>query len=82
MEEQAFQVSKQLLITSEVLVHYDPNLELVLSYEAAPYGVGAVLSHRKPDGTEGPFGLASCSLTPTEEKYSNRERGAYRAFSK
>ena len=45
-EERAFQASKQWLFTSDVLVHYDPKLELVLLCDASCYGVRAVLSHQ------------------------------------
>ena len=45
VEESAFQASKQLLLLSDVLVHYDPKLELALSCDATSYGVGTVLRH-------------------------------------
>ena len=57
VEERAFQASKQLLLMSDVLVHYDPKLELVLSCDASSYGVGTVLSHYMPDGDEDWLGL-------------------------
>ena len=66
MEDCAFQAFKQLLLASDVLVHYDPKLELVLSCDASSYGVRAVLSYRMPDGTERPVGF--------EKKYSQIEK--------
>ena len=36
--------------------------------------VHAVLSHRRPDGTERPVGFASWTLSATEQKYSQIEK--------
>ena len=73
-EATAFQDLKELLLSSQILVHFDPNQELVLSCDASPYGVGAVLSHRFSDGTDRPIGFASRSLTKAERKYSQLEK--------
>ena len=73
-EATAFQDSKELLLSSQILVHFDLNQELVLSCDASPYGVGAVLSHRFSDGTDRPIGFASRSLTKAERKYSQLEK--------
>ena len=43
-QDEAFQNAKDLLNTSDVLVHYSADRQLVLSCDASPYGVGAVLS--------------------------------------
>ena len=51
-EEKAFQDSKQLLMSSQLLVHYNPNLDLILSCDASADGLGAVLFHKLPDGLE------------------------------
>ena len=69
-EQQAFQDSKKLLVSLKVLVHYDPEKELILACDASPHGVGAVLSYRMPDGSERPIGFASRTLAPAEQKYS------------
>ena len=73
-EKTAFQASKVLLTSSRVLVHFDPSKPLILACDASPYGVGAVLSHRFPDGTEKPIGYASRTLSAPERKYAQIER--------
>ena len=44
-----------MLTSSSVLVHYSPTLELTLACDASQYGLGAVLSHRFPNGEEKPM---------------------------
>ena len=73
-EEESFQASKKLLTSAEVLVHFDPNLELLLSCDASAYGVGAVLAHRLPDGSERPIGYVSRTLSDAERNYSQMKK--------
>ena len=75
-QDKAFQQVKQLLLSSRVLIHFDDRLPLVLACDASPYGVGAVLSHKLPDGTERPVGFASRSLTSAERRYSQLDKEA------
>ena len=75
-QEEAFQQSKEMLLSSQVLVHFDPTREIRLACDASDYGIGAVLSHRMPDGTEKPVGFASRTLSSAEKKYSQLEKEA------
>ena len=75
-QQKAFEECKQLLISNSVLVHFDQALPLVLTCDASSRGIGAVISHRFPNGTEKPIGYASRTLQPAEVKYSQIEREA------
>ena len=73
-EQKAFKKSMELLLSSKVLVHLDPDREVVLACDASPYGLGAVLSHKMPDGVERPIAFASRTLSPAEQKYSQLKK--------
>ena len=73
-EKNAFVASKEQLLSTQVLVHYAPNLDVVIACDALAYGVGTVLSHRMSDSTERPIGFVSRTLSETEKKYSQIEK--------
>lgn len=76
--EEAFQLVKQSLASSRVLVHYDPTLPLKLAGDASEYGVGAVLSHVCPDGSERPVAFASRTLSSSERNLCTaRKRSSF-----
>ena len=62
--------------SDQVLAHYDSSLPVRLACDASQYGVGAVLSHLMPDGTERPIAYSSRTLTIAERSYAQIEREA------
>lgn len=72
----AFEQAKDELSSSRVLVHYDPALPLTLAGDASAYGIGAVISHTMPGGTEHPIAFASRSLSSSECNYAQLEKEA------
>ena len=74
--EAAFNKVKQLMASDTVLTHFNPGVPLVLSCDASPYGLGAVLSHTMPDGGERPVVYVSRTLTPAECNYAQIDKEA------
>ena len=74
--QQAFESSKQALVSSSALTHYDATKPLQLACDASPFGVGAVSSQYDADGTERPVAFASRSLSTAEKNYAQIEREA------
>ena len=68
--------AKQLLTTSNLLIHYDPSLLLKLATDASQYGLGAVISHVLPTGEERPIAFASRSLSASKKNYSQIDKEA------
>lgn len=84
--ESAFRKIKSILVSADVLAHYDPNKPLFLTCDASARGIGGVLSQQwscERDGTragsreyERPVVYVSRALTPAEKHYSQIEREA------
>jgi hypothetical protein len=79
-QEKAFTAIKRELASGRVLAHFDPEARLVLSVDAGPAGLGAVLA-LGPEGHERPLAFASRSLAPSEKKLqSGAQRGGGYSF--
>ena len=74
--QESFQQAKETLISSNVLMHYDPSLPIRLAGDASAYGLGAVIAHVLPDGSERPVAFASRTLTSSEKNYAQVEKEA------
>ena len=66
-QERAFKESKKLLLSLQLLVHFHPTLEICLACDASAYGISTLLSHKMPNGTEKPVGVASRTLMAVEK---------------
>lgn len=74
--DDSFAKVKELIISEQVLCHYNSALPVRLATDASPYGIGAVLSHVMEDGTERPIAYASRTLTKAEKAYSQIDKEA------
>ena len=74
--QSAFQEAKDLLTSSSVPAHYDPNLPIHLAADASAHGIGAVLSHMLPTGEEKPVAFVSRTLSSSDKNYAQLEKEA------
>ena len=72
--DKAVKAVTEKLISSQVLVHYNPSFPIRLATDASQYGIGAALSHVTPEGVEKPIAFASRTLSKSEVNYSQIEK--------
>lgn len=73
--EKAYTDIKNILISPQVLMPYDPSLPLLLATDASKTGLGAVLSH-KLNNEEEPITYASRTLSNPEQRYPQIDKEA------
>jgi hypothetical protein len=67
---------KHQLASDLTLAHFDPNAKLILTVDASPSGLGAILSQINEVGIEQPISFMSRSLSFAEKKYSQIHKEA------
>ncbi|XP_049866275.1 uncharacterized protein K02A2.6-like [Pectinophora gossypiella] len=72
----AFKTIKKLLASEQVLTHYNQDAKLILTVDASPTGLGAILSQVDDDGIERPISFASRTLNTAEKHYSQIQKEA------
>lgn len=61
-------------MSSQVLAHFDPNMEIHLACDTSEYGIGAVWFHEYPDGMEKPVAFVSRTLNEAEKSIHRLRR--------
>jgi hypothetical protein len=72
-QAEAYKKVKDILCSAPLLVHYSLELPIVLSVDASPYGVGAVLAHIIDD-FERPVAYAGRALNSAERNYGQFDK--------
>jgi len=71
---------QKILLSTNLLVHYDPTKEIIVHTDASPIGVACLLNHKFVNSdrstVERPVLFASCSLTQTQQRYAQIDREA------
>lgn len=72
----AFRTVKNILVSDQVLAHFDPDAKIILTVDASSSGLGAVLSQIDGNGFERPVSFASRTLNAAERRYSQIQKEA------
>ena len=57
-EEKSLKKVKKMSADDHVLIHFDPDLAVVVATNSSSYGLGALLSHELPDRSQRPIACA------------------------
>lgn len=67
---------KRELASESTLAHFNPDAQLILTVDASPNGLGAILSQIDDSGIEKPVSFMSRSLSNAEKNYSQIQKEA------
>lgn len=76
IHQTAFDKIKAEIARDCIMAYYDPAQKTVLTVDASPVELGAILSNVDEKGNTRNVSFASRSLIPVEQRYSQTERGA------
>ncbi|KFD69399.1 hypothetical protein M514_18271 [Trichuris suis] len=79
--DRSFTAVKRLLTSKSVLVPFDTTRPTILTCDASPYGVGAVLSQIQENRKEVTIAFACRTLRQTERNYAQIDREALASIS-
>lgn len=74
--QRAFEKLRNMLSSTDTLVHYDVHRKLIMSCDASQYGLGAVLEHVMDDGSTRPIMFASRTMNIHERNYAQIDKEA------
>ncbi len=72
----AFSALKECLTCNHTTAYFDPSKRTVATFDASPFGLGAVLTQVDQNGQEHVVAYASRTLSDVERRYSQTEREA------
>ena len=74
VQDQAFNIAKQLIASAPVLAYYDLCKPVILQTDVSDYVVGGALFQPNNKGYLQPVAFTSSSMSPTEQRYSQIEK--------
>ncbi len=73
--QDSFDTLKKALTSAPVMDYFDKSKESIVTVDASPVGISAILEQRSPDtGTQSIIAYASRGLTDVEKRYSQTEK--------
>ena len=73
--QDSFEMLKKALTSAPVMAYFDKNKESIVTVDASPVGISAILEQKSPEtGTQSIIAYASRGLTDVEKRYSQTEK--------